>query len=76
MIGSLLYLMASRPDLCYSVGICARYQAYPKESHMIDVKKIMKYFKETIEFGLWYSHDSTTTLMCYCDGDWVGISDD
>ena len=39
MIGSLLYLIASRPDISYSVGVCARYQANPKESHMIALKK-------------------------------------
>ena len=60
-------IRASQPDLCYSVGICARYQAYPKKSHMIAVKKIIKYVSRTTEFDLWYSHDSTTTLMGYCD---------
>ena len=43
MIGSLLYLTTSRPNLSYSVGVCARYQANPKESHMIALKGIIKY---------------------------------
>ena len=47
MIGSLLYLTASRPDISYSVGMCARYQANPKESHMIALKIIIKYVKTT-----------------------------
>ena len=67
MIGSLIYLIASRPDLCCSVGICARYHANPKESHLALVKKIIKYVNKTIEFGLWYSCDSIATLMSYCD---------
>ena len=43
MIGSLLYLIASRPNISYGVGMCARYQANPKESHIIAVKRIVKY---------------------------------
>ena len=55
MIGNLLYLTASRPDISYSVGVCARYQANPKESHMIALKRIIKYVKSTTNFGVWYS---------------------
>ena len=72
MIGSLLYLIANQPDLCYSVGICAQYQACPKESHLIVVKKIITYVSETTKFEPWYSYDSTTILM----GDWARNSDD
>ena len=52
MIGSLLYLIASRPDISYSVGVCARYQANPKESYMISLKRIIKYVKTTVELGV------------------------
>ena len=45
MIGSLLYISASRPDISYNVGVCARYQANPKESHMTALKRIIKYVK-------------------------------
>ena len=69
MIGSLLCIIANIPDLCYSVGICARYQANLKESHLPVVKKIIKHDSGTIEFELWYSCDSTKTLMGYCDAD-------
>ena len=47
MIGSLLYLTTSRPDISYSVGVCARYQVNPKESHMSALKRIIKYVKTT-----------------------------
>ena len=47
MIGSLLYLTTSKPDISYSVGVCARYQANPKESHMTALKRIIKYVKTT-----------------------------
>ena len=52
MIGSLLYLTASRPNISYSVGVCARYQANPKESHMTALKRIIKYVKTTAKFGV------------------------
>ena len=52
MIGSLLYLIASRPDISYSVEVCARYQANPKESYMISLKRIIKYVKTTVELGV------------------------
>ncbi|CAM8943722.1 unnamed protein product [Rhodiola kirilowii] len=53
MIGSLLYLTASRPDISYAVGVCARYQADPKESNLLQVKRIIKYVFGTVEFGIW-----------------------
>ena len=54
MIGCLLYLTASRPDISFSVGVCARFQANPKMSHLIAVKRIIKYVSGTIDFGLFY----------------------
>ena len=53
MINSFLYLTSSKPDISYSVGVCARYQANPKESHMIALKRIIKYVKTTADFGVW-----------------------
>ncbi|CAA0815766.1 Uncharacterized mitochondrial protein AtMg00240, partial [Striga hermonthica] len=62
MIGSLLYLTANRPDICFSVGLCARYQAAPNESHMKAVKHIIKYIGGTTEYGLFYSTDTNLHL--------------
>ena len=67
MIGSLLYLTASKPDISYSVGVCARYQVNPKESHMIALKRIIKYVKTTVDFGVWYSKDTNDVLAGYSD---------
>ena len=67
MIGSLLYLTASRPDISYSVRVCARYQVNPKESHMIALKRIIKYVKTTVDFGVWYSKDTNDVLAGYSD---------
>ena len=69
IIGSLLYLIASRPDISYSVGVCARYQANPKEYHMTALKRIIKYVKTTAEFGVWYSKDTSDVLTGYSDAD-------
>ena len=76
MIGSLLYLTASRLDISYSVGVCARYQANPKESHMIALKRIMKYVKTTTDFGVQYSKNTNDVLVGYSDTDQVGNADD
>ena len=76
MIGSLLYLTASRPDISYSVGVCARYQANPKVSHMTALKRIIKYVKTIAEFDVWYSKDTSDVLVGYSDTDWAGNADD
>ncbi|KAG9442558.1 hypothetical protein H6P81_018412 [Aristolochia fimbriata] len=76
MIGSLLYLTTSRPDLCFSVGVCARYQANPKESHLQAVKRILRYVHGTTQLGIFYSNSSTVALAGYSDADWAGNSDD
>ena len=54
MIGSLLYVTASRPDVMFSVCMCARFQASPRESHLKATKRILRYLKHTQEVGLWY----------------------
>ena len=65
MISSLHYLTTSRPNINYSVGVCARYQANPKESHMIALKRIIKYVKTTADFGVGYSKDTNDALVGY-----------
>ncbi|KAK1411714.1 hypothetical protein QVD17_38274 [Tagetes erecta] len=57
MIGSLMYLTASRPDIMYAVCVCARYQSDPKESHLVAVKRIFRYLKGKPNLGLWYPYD-------------------
>ena len=76
MIGSLFYLTASRHNISYNVGVCARYQANSKESHMTALKRIIKYVKTTAEFGVWYSKDTNDVLVGYSDADWAGNADD
>nr|GEX94445.1 uncharacterized mitochondrial protein AtMg00810-like [Tanacetum cinerariifolium] len=74
MIGSLMYLTSSRPDLMFAVCACARYQVSPKVSHIYDVKRIFRYLKGQPKLGLWYPKDSPFDLVVYTDSDYVGAS--
>ncbi|XP_050875171.1 secreted RxLR effector protein 161-like [Lathyrus oleraceus] len=76
MIGSLLYLTESHPDIMISVCLCVRFQANPKESHLISVKRIMKYLKGTTNVGLWYPKGSIFNLVGYSDVDYAGSKTD
>nr|GEY71027.1 uncharacterized mitochondrial protein AtMg00810-like [Tanacetum cinerariifolium] len=69
MIGSLMYLTSSRPDLTYAVCLCAQYQAKPTEKHLNAVKQIFWYLKGTINMGLWYPKDTGMSLTAYADAD-------
>jgi hypothetical protein len=71
MMGSLLYLCASRLDIMLSVCMCARFQANPKEVHLRAVKIIMGYLVYTPKFGLWYPKGSTFDLIGYSDADYA-----
>ncbi|RVW86001.1 Retrovirus-related Pol polyprotein from transposon RE1 [Vitis vinifera] len=72
MIGSLLYLTASRPDIMYSVCLYARFQSCPKESHLSVVKRILRYLKGTMDIGLWYPKGDNFELIGYSDADFAG----
>jgi len=76
MIGSLLYLTASRPDIMYATCLCARFQADPREPHLIAVKRIFKYLKGTTDLGLWYPRESDFKLIGYSDADFAGCKID
>nr|GEZ30658.1 uncharacterized mitochondrial protein AtMg00810-like [Tanacetum cinerariifolium] len=75
MIGSLMYLTASRPSLIYVVCLCAQYQAKPIKKHLQAVKWIFRYLKGTINMGLWYSKDTDMSLTAYADADHIGCQD-
>ncbi|KAJ9568359.1 hypothetical protein OSB04_004325 [Centaurea solstitialis] len=76
MIGSLMYLTASRPDIMFDVCVCARFQVQPKDSHLQAVKRIFRYLKGHSKFGLWYPHDSPFDLIAYTDSDYGGANMD
>ncbi|XP_050888775.1 uncharacterized mitochondrial protein AtMg00810-like [Lathyrus oleraceus] len=71
MIGFLLYLTTNRPDIMFSVCLCACFQVNPKESHLSAVKRIMKYLKVTTSVGLWYPKGSIFNLVGYSDADYT-----
>ncbi|GJZ87773.1 hypothetical protein Tco_0659383 [Tanacetum coccineum] len=75
MIGSLMYLTSSRPDVIYAVCLCAWYQAKPTKKHLNAVKRIFQYLKGTINMGLWYSKDTGMSLTAYADVDHAGCQD-
>ncbi|GJW71689.1 putative ribonuclease H-like domain-containing protein [Tanacetum coccineum] len=72
MIGSLMYLTASRPDIMYAVCVCSRFQVTPKTSHLNAVKRIFKYLKGKPNLGLWYPRESPFDLEAFSDSDYGG----
>nr|GEX75828.1 putative ribonuclease H-like domain-containing protein [Tanacetum cinerariifolium] len=76
MIGSLMYLTASRPDIMFAISACSRHQVTPLTSHLNVVKKIFKYLKGQPNLGLWYPRDSPFQLEAYSDSDYAGSHDD
>jgi hypothetical protein len=76
MIGSLLYLCASRPDIMLSVCMCARFQSDPRECHLVTVKRILRYLVATFCFGIWYPKGSTFDLIGYSNSDYAGCKVD
>ncbi|GJZ40261.1 retrovirus-related pol polyprotein from transposon TNT 1-94 [Tanacetum coccineum] len=75
MVGTLMYLTASRPGLTFVVCVCARYQAKPTEKHLHVVKRIFKYLRGTINRGFWYPKDFSIALTAYTDADHTGCQD-
>ncbi|GJZ09551.1 hypothetical protein Tco_0543834 [Tanacetum coccineum] len=75
MVGSLMYLTASRPDLVFAVCMCARYQASPTKKHLEAIKRVFWYLRGTINWGLWYLKDTAMALTAYADADHVGCQD-
>ncbi|GJS58718.1 putative ribonuclease H-like domain-containing protein [Tanacetum coccineum] len=74
MIGSLMYLTASRPDIMFAVCACSRFQVTPKTLHLHAVKRIFKYLKGKPNLGLWYPRDSPLDLEAYSDSDYAGAN--
>ncbi|GKD46043.1 putative ribonuclease H-like domain-containing protein [Tanacetum coccineum] len=74
VIGSLMYLNSSRPDIMFAVCACARFQVNPKISHLHAVKRIFRYLKGQPQLGLWYPKDSPFDLMAYTNSDYAGAS--
>lgn len=72
MISSLVYVTTSRPDVMQGVGQVARFQEAPKESHIVVIKRILRYLEGTKEYGLWYPRGKNLITQAFTDVDWVG----
>ncbi|GKE67201.1 hypothetical protein Tco_1521362 [Tanacetum coccineum] len=76
MIGGLMYLTASRPDIAFATFVCARYQARSTLKHLKEIKRIFWYLRQSYNMGLWYLNDFKFELTAYSDADHAGCKDD
>jgi hypothetical protein len=76
IIGSLMYLMNTRPDICFAVNTLSQYLVEPRHVHVVAAKHVMRYLKGTLDFGLCYTRDQDFRLVVYIDSDWArSVSD-
>ena len=76
MIGKLQYVVHTRPNIVFAVGMVARFSPNPKENHMMEIKRIMRYLKGTEDYELWYKKGGNLDLKEFTNVDWVGSIDD
>ena len=76
IIGSLMYLTNTRPDICFAVNTLSQYLVQPKRVHLVAAKHVMRYLKGTIDFGLYYDGNHDYRLYSYTDADWAGSVSD
>nr|GFA33328.1 uncharacterized mitochondrial protein AtMg00810-like [Tanacetum cinerariifolium] len=75
IIGALMYLTSSRPDIVHATCLCPRYHAKPTENNLKEVKRIFRYLRGTINMGLWYTKDFGFELTGFSDADYAGCKD-
>ncbi|CAL9029739.1 unnamed protein product, partial [Prunus brigantina] len=76
IVGSLLYLTATRPDVMFASSLLARFVHNPTKKHMGTAKRVLRYIQGTLDFRIEFVKGKTTTLIGYCDSDWAGSEDD
>ncbi|CAL8990724.1 unnamed protein product, partial [Prunus brigantina] len=76
IVGSLLYLTATRPDVMFASSLLARFMHNPTKKHMGTAKRVLRYVQGTLDFGIEFAKGKTATLIGYCDSDWAGSEDD
>ncbi|CAL9023435.1 unnamed protein product [Prunus brigantina] len=76
MVGSLLYLTATRPDIMFATCLLARFMHCPTKKHYGTAKRVLRYIQGTIDFGIEYQKGKEAILIGYCDSDWSGSQDD
>nr|XP_027186647.1 uncharacterized protein LOC113784610 [Cicer arietinum] len=76
LVGSIRYLTCTRPDILYAVGVVSRFMEAPTNTHMKVIKRILRYLKDTLDYGLFYSSSNDFKLFEFCDSDFLGDIDD
>ncbi|KAM1480911.1 hypothetical protein ACFX2I_028001 [Malus domestica] len=76
MVGSLLYLTATRPDIMYASSLLARFMHCPTSKHVGTAKRVLRYIKGTLDYGLEYVKGKNSMLIGFCDSDWSGSIED
>ncbi|KAB1228243.1 hypothetical protein CJ030_MR7G001970 [Morella rubra] len=76
LIGSLLYLTATRPDIMYATSLLSRFMQSPSQVDFGAAKRILRYLQGTLEYGIWYTSTSNSKLVGFTDSDWAGSVDD
>ena len=76
IVGSLMYLTSTRPDIMYVVSLISRYMEHPTETHLNAAKRIFRYLKGTADYGIWYKKDRNSSLVGFSDSDYAGDLDD
>ena len=76
MVGKLIYLAHTRPDIAYTVGVVSRFMHQPQTYHMTAVMRILRYFKGTSSGGIFYKKNEHLDMLAYTDADWVADRDD
>ncbi|GKE11009.1 hypothetical protein Tco_1414560, partial [Tanacetum coccineum] len=76
LVGRLIYLTHTRPELAYAVGLVSRFMHCPSKQHYGVAKRILRYIDGTTTYGIWYVRKEKFELVGYCDSDWAGAKDD
>ncbi|XP_072951733.1 secreted RxLR effector protein 161-like [Typha angustifolia] len=76
LIGGLMYLTHTRPDICYAVGVVSRHMQNPTKHHFGTAKRILNYIAGTTDYGVWYGSSKNFNLIGYSDSDWAGCAED
>jgi hypothetical protein len=76
LVGSLRYLTMTRPDILHGIGLVSHYMKTPRESHWLTAKRILRYIKGTLNFGLFYTYGENAELVGYSDSEWGGDQDE
>ncbi|XP_031263008.1 uncharacterized protein LOC116121206 [Pistacia vera] len=76
LIGCLLYLTATRPDLMYATSLLSRFMSNPTETHFKIAKSVLRYVTGSTDYGVWFKRSEDFSLIGYSDSDWAGSTDD